>query len=326
MRFALSREALALLAESPSALRVRIFRVVSDALGDQEGEDKTFHLDGTPEGAVSYRLEGLKLGLKEFQLEILNADGEVIGDGKARHVVKPGAQQLGEAINITLREPTRRRRDVPLAFHVTMAVPGEGVKTTYLDVKAIMKSHCLNCHAEDSMPEPGGGLVLSSYPFVSRTFVTQPEIVADMLRWMRAFDYPMPPPPSPRVAEDKLAVLDQWITDGLLAAPQGADDIGDVANWLDVRWKLVGGEGSGTFRVARSEDPARPFVANWPQVAVSARYDLEIDVCARDGTVVTTKVFAGTRITEDGELEMTVDVPYAAPVVDIPVIVVVPTP
>lgn len=326
MRFALSREALALLAESPSALRVRIFRVDGDALAEQEGEDKIFHLDGTPEGEVSYRLEDLKLGLKEFQLEILNADGEVIGDGKTRHVVKPGAQHLGAAITITLREPTRRRRDVPLAFHVTMAIPGEGVKTTFLDVKPILKSNCLNCHAEDSMPEPGGGLILSSYPFVSRTFGTQPEIVADMLRWMRAFDYPMPPPPSPRVAEDKLAVLDKWVTDGLLAVPQGSNDLGDVANWLDVRWKLAGGDDAGTFRVTRTADPARPFVGSWPQATVSARYDLEIDVCARDGTVVATKAFAGTRITEDGELEMTVDVPYVAPVVDIPVIVVVPTP
>ncbi len=320
MRFSLTHASFLTLTEAPVSLRVRIFKVVGDAASEQEGEDKTFPIDTQEQH--NYRLDGVRLGMKEFLLEVLNANAEVIGEGRVRHLVKPGAQHMEERIEIKLHDPTRRRRDVPVEFFVALTgVPGQENKTTYLDVRPIFQRNCLNCHAATSQPEPGGGLVLSAFPFVSRTFTAQDDIVRDLLKWVTALEYPMPPPPNARVPAADVAAIRKWADDGLPAAPVGSDDLSDLATEVVVHYQMLNTDEKGDLHVARGTEADHPFKGVWPNVVISGKYDLSIDVMARDGTLTQNDVMAGHLVDETNDLQMTCNVPYTAPSIDIPVVI-----
>lgn len=311
---------LLLLRESVESLRVRIYGVVSGNRGDQEGDDQTFALSADGR----YTIRGIRVGWKDIVLNLLNARGEVVGEGVIRHLVGFGVQTLAP---VTIQEvpPIRRRRDVDVSIFPRFNIPGSEPKTTFLDVKETLRANkCLNCHAPDYQPEPAGGLILTTFPFTSATFPTQPEIVADMITWMTFSDplYRMPPPPDAAVPAAGVALFRKWIDDGLLANPPGSDQTDALSAKVIVRWRFEAGDETGEIEAARVADPARPFPGACRGLVIAGRYDFTVDVVAEDGRVVHSQTFEDQLVGESGGLELTVDVPYAEPVVDVPVIIV----
>ena len=80
------------------------------------------------------------------------------------HVITDPAQALDQ-ITIKLHDPANRRRDVPLNIRVKMDIPGQVVKTTYLDVQPLVTAHCIKCHSPAGGLPPDNGLDLSVFPF-----------------------------------------------------------------------------------------------------------------------------------------------------------------
>ena len=299
--------------ETPVSLRVRVYQVVGEQVGAQEGDDLIFPITA---GDALYHLQSVKLGLKEFVFEVLDARGEVIGDGHARYLVKPGSQQF-DAIDITTRDPTRARRDVGLNVFVSVSTPGEVAKTTYMDVKEIFKESCATCHSD-----PGGTLVLSSFPFVSRTFDNQNDIVRDVVKAMRASTWQMPPDPNPRVADDKIALIAKWADDGLLQVPAATDDLTDLAATVIYRWHMVDSQESGEMTIVRGTDAAHPFAATWLGAVVDAKYQIEVEIRSRDGTLFSKQQIAAPQLVgAAGDVSLAIDVPYSAVTVDIPIVI-----
>src|SRR5262249_9357140 len=160
-------------------------------------------------------------------------------------------------------------------------IPGQ--KTTYLETKPIFAQYCPKCHVP---PGPSGGLDLSTFPFTSRSFSEQADIVRDLLKWVVSTSYPMPPqdtePRLPLVPAEKVAVIQKWLDDGLPKVPSGSDDLTDLASELVVHWQLQGGAEHGDLHIPRSGDQEHPFTATWANAIISGKYDLSVDVMAKD--------------------------------------------
>ncbi len=330
VQVALSAQDMKLLAgENPTKVRIRVYAVIDGAKSDQEGNDAVFDL---LQNQATYKVSKVKLGMKEFEVTILNDRIEAVGSGSARHLVKPGLQQM-DPISIQLVPPEIRRRSVAMDLFVQVEVPGEGAKTTYLDVKGIIQNCVGACHtdrAPDGNPtEPKGGLILKNFPFTSVLHPdwTQDDIVADMVYWMKDMTDPMPPPAAgSRVPNEKIDLVEKWRTDGLLKFPS-ADQTADLAKKIKLTWKLKDSPEGGEMEVERSADPEHPFRLTCPDWVMGGSFELKFEILAIDGTL-TQSVMVPTYVlprAEDGEgaarFEQVLTIPYEEPVVDIPVIV-----
>lgn len=323
---ALSAQDMAYLAShNPTKVRIRVFAVVDGQKGDQEGNDSLFDL---VQDSATYKVEKVKLGLKEFEVSILNEATETVGSGSGRHLVKPGLSQM-EPISIKLIPPEVRRRNLDLNLFVQVEIPGEQPKTTYVDVKNTILQACAGCHT-DKMPdgspkEPKGGLILTDFPYVSVTHPerSQDDLVYDMVYWMKDPTDPMPPRPDPRVPTDKIDLIEKWRTDGLIKFPS-ADQSADLAKKIRLTWKLKDSEETGSMEVERTADPEHPFPLSCSQMVMKGSFELKFEIFAIDGSLTHTAVVSDYILPEgagNATFEQVLTIPYSEPVVDVPVVV-----
>lgn len=314
--FQLSPEGMNLLLSEQWRVRVRVHKVEQGVRGDQEGNDAIFEAaDANP----TFRIDGVKLGLKDFILDIINASNESIGHGEARHLVRPGEQALQE-IRIKIVPPDLRRRELAMNWVVRVKTEGEQPKVTYQNVKQTFVNYCVSCHGADSRPQPAGKLVLSDYPFYYTNGAADPAaIVEDSLFWMKAADYPMPPSPAERVPADQIAAIQQWVTDGLLKFPR-SDNTSDLAHKIIVHWELPGTTESGTWEVERPDQPDEPFRCKLENAVVGAKYKFRSEIFGVDGTKVYEKTMEHT-VEPAGEAMIEVEIEGGNPTVSIPVVI-----
>lgn len=316
--FVLEGQALRLMADQdPTTLRIRVFKVADDVTTDQEGNDRDFAIG--PDGGT-FVVGGVKLGLKEFQLDVLNGDGEILGEGEVRHLVRPGAQTAPE-VSIRLRVGPRRR-DVDTSLAVRLVVPGEDPKVTYRDVKSTLDTRCVGCHTQAGGHSPDGGLDLADFPFVHLTrTMTQAQIVDEMVMWMREPNalYRMPPGPNP-VAEPEIGRFEAWARDGLLK-DQPSDQVLDLARKIKVDWRLVGGTEAGSLLIERGSDAEWPFEATCRDMVVRGAYDYRLTVLGLDDQVVFSEDVEQVIVDERGAWQYVIEIPYTPPDVTIPVVI-----
>lgn len=321
----LKSEDMALLSEreNPTKVRIRVFAVVDGQRGDQEGNDAVFNLE---QNSATYKVSKVKLGMKEFEVHILDGNNDKVGEGKRQHLVKPGLTTM-DPIEIQIVAPDRRRRALDMSLRVTVEVPGETPKVTYMDVKQTINNNCVaGCHtdtAPDGGPyEPKGGLVLKDFPFKSILHPewSQDDIVSDMVFWMKDLTDPMPPPTSGgRLPDAKIDQIEQWRLDGLLKYPS-SDQSADLAKKIKVKWKLKDSEEAGELMIERSANAEHPFRTSAPNFAIGGTYELAFEVYAIDNTL-TYSTMADYVLPEGGMFEKVLTIPYEEPAVDIPVVV-----
>lgn len=314
--FQLSEEGRNLLLSEQWKVRVRIHKVENNVRSDQEGNDAIF------EAAIStptFRIESVRLGLKDFVIDILNASNESVGHGEVRHLVCPGEQALQE-LRIRIVPPDLRRREFAMNWVIRLKTEGEQPKVTYQHVKQTFANYCISCHGADSRPQPAGKLVLSEFPFYYTNGATDPTaIVNDSLHWMKVADYPMPPAPAERVPQAQIAAIKQWLDDGLLKFPM-TDNMPDLAHKIIIHWELTGTTESGTWEVDRPEQPGEPFHCKLENAVVGGKYKFRSEIMGIDGT----KVYEAVRehvVEPAGEAMIEVEIEGGNPTVNIPIII-----
>ena len=246
-----------------------------------------------------------------------------VGEGSARILVRPGPQTLASPIQIHLTTPEHRRRDLNMNLWVTVQVPNQSPKVTYLDVKPIVNANCVEgCHTSANGQLPKAGLDLSEFPFKSSLHpeLTQDQLVGDMVYWMRDPSDPMPPPVvAPRVPADKIAVLDHWRADGLSKFP-ASDQAADLAKTIDVKWSLNDSSETGNSTIERTDGDA-PFHHICADLVVQGSYALDFTVHGIDGSTTYQAHVDDYVVGESGDLEKTLEIPYSTPEIDVPVVV-----
>lgn len=308
---------LGLAGQEPSLLRIRTFKVVNDVTAEQEGNDHEFVIDMS---GGTFTVTGITLGMKEFQLAVLNPAREVLGEGKARVLVKPGSQTVPQLVMTINTGPRRRRLD--MSMFVTMSTPGDVPKVTYRDTKPIVHDCANSCHNAVNGHSPEGGLDLSGFPFTHETRVmSQAEIISEMAMWMREMNplYRMPPPPGAAVPEADIAKLDQWVTDGMLKFPM-ADNVDDLARKIVVTWTLQGSAETGVATLIRPDDDS-PFMGVGNDFVIEGTYDYELAVYGINGDLVYLEHLGNQIVKGSGALEYVIQIPYTNPSVTIPVII-----
>lgn len=317
VQFVLPGEALALLEAEPLSLRVRVMAVRGEETMTQEGEDRLFSLT---QDQNQYQVEGVRLGMKEFQLTLVNAQKESIGDGKARALIRPGPQTLKE-VKIHLRPADKRRRDLPVQLAVEFQKSGEPAKTSFREIAPLLDAHrCTVCHiiAGDDWE-----VDLKDFPFAyKRGGKTQAEIVQSMIEFMTADPpYRMPPKDKgPEVTADEIKVFQKWLDDGLLKDPP-ADDTGELAHTLIINWKLTGTDEAGTLKLPRLNDASWPFKGTLPRLIVGGAYEFEVVILGADDQV-SFRATVSQVIDDSGKgLEKVIEVPFKDPTVTVPIVI-----
>ncbi len=269
--------ALGPLAAQMKTLKVRVYKVENETRGTQEGADKDFAI---VQQQAEYSLTGVKLGPKEFEVSILNADNLALGTGTIRHLVKPGVNVTGALIiklnavqqpitnlGIELALATPPDLDPGIAKRVIMkwktqtgaegelelkkpgAIPA-GV-LTLADVQPILEESCISCHKATNAKKK---LQLDVFPFKSGFIADQSELLKEVLARIQDEDAPMPP--GELMEASNIEKFKAWETGGFLAAAAtgAADAFAGKLEGLKVADKLsctiiVFGEGdSELFR------------------------------------------------------------------------------
>ncbi len=205
--------------EKPRTIRVRVFFVKDDQRYKQEGEDIFFKFNSEQNQIT---LSQLQIGLKEIEISIINDQGEVIGSGFFRHIIKEGDEVLEKPVIIEIHKREIRRQNLNLLLNYTLT---EDPITTYQDIKPIFKKYdCISCHDNSQ-------LNLTAFPFVfdSQKFSSQEKFVQEMIQRISSQDANKMMPPSwygdKKVSAEDIEKMNQWLQDKL---PKSISDSSNI--------------------------------------------------------------------------------------------------
>ncbi len=234
----------AALAAQMKTLQVRVFRV--------EGTTRT----GAPElevpigivaGQAEYVIKGVKIGLKEIEVAILDADGNALGLGVVQHLVTPGVNQVKQlrieiaaianalttvAIDLGLSteaesNPTTLVQKAVFTWstqnghqsgvlelaRAAAVAPGT---VTYAEIKPILDENCVSCHKSITGGPGNNKLKLNEFPFKSGkpALAGNAALMAEVLKRIQDAASPMPQDDlMPQAMIDKVKA---WQTAGYL--------------------------------------------------------------------------------------------------------------
>jgi hypothetical protein len=137
---------------------------------------------------------------------------------------------------------------------------------------------------------------------------------------MRDLQYTMPPPTNaPPLPEAQIALFDQWRNDGLLRVPP-ADQTADLARKVRIEWDVEGTDEKGSLTVSRAASGDVQFPGTMLKLPITMRCNIRFTVVAADGKDVAT-IKMDWVVPEAGGIEKILDIPYSAPVIDIPIVI-----
>lgn len=96
-----------------------------------------------------------------------------------------------------------------LALPLLMATASQAV-TYGQNVKPILDANCIECHNATNQD-----LSLQSFPFSSKTTSNQSIIVQDILSMLDANPAKMPPGNRPKLPQDDITTIQDWLNGGL---------------------------------------------------------------------------------------------------------------
>lgn len=111
--------------------------------------------------------------------------------------------------------------DLKSTTPATSTAPAGDARAALFDstIKPILSSHCVECH-NPTRSRRSGGLDQTTRETMMRGGRSGPVIVEGMpeqsllIQRVRSADDPMPPDPKPRLTEEQIRALEQWIRDG----------------------------------------------------------------------------------------------------------------
>lgn len=296
------------LANQMKTLQIRVFKVENDVTGAQEGADNQLAIELQKK---EYTLTGIKLGHKEFEVSILDANNTALGVGKVRHVVKPGPNVTAPLI---IKLTPVAQPNVSVGVELDIKTVGEAtvdglvkkvalqwknaagtqtgeivlatgaVPTTYDDLKQSLEDNCTGCHADGFAQKK---LYLDQWPFKSLLIADNAALMNKFMARLQDEDKPMPP-------------------DGLLPTAE-------IARYK--AWQ------AGGFVASVPANAGSLFRGQIDGVKVSDKITCTLVVTGVDGVELLKKEIDPYVVQLSGALKLSVELNPAAPSVAIPIIV-----
>jgi hypothetical protein len=231
------------LADQMQTLQVRIFRVENDQRGAAEGEAQRFPIERQRQ---EYTVRGITLGMKEFEVAILDTNDFALGTGKVRVLVQPGKNRT-EPLVIRLTEVVQPQAHVPMELKLSGAgaalvqsasvhwqsvtgsgdvaltlvpAPNAGAVGYAQDVKPILEANCVPCHREGNALRK---LKLDRFPFVSTYILDRDALLAEVIARIQDVDAPMPQ--DGNLEQPLIDKLLAWQAGGFLADAPAAGEV-----------------------------------------------------------------------------------------------------
>ena len=242
------------LAAQMKTLQVRVFGLTNDVVGPQEGADQSFPI---VQQQKEYDITGVHLGMKRFDVAILDANGAALGVGTLKWLVKPGlnhtdpliikiksAEQQVASISLDFAftadgnvDPTPQIKKVVLKWKTENSSQSGELELTksgavatnalgFADVKSIFLDNgdatcaASGCH---SGAHPSAKLDLASFPFKSGKIADKATLMKAVVDRMNDQDNPMPP--DGVLAADVLNKIAAWQTGGFLETAPAAGTV-----------------------------------------------------------------------------------------------------
>jgi len=311
MTLQLSRSELGVLSEYSDELLIRVYSVENDLRVVGDGKEYRWSL--TEDGI--YRLQGLSLGLKEFEIILLDIAGQEIAKTVFRRAVGPGPQTLDKVV----LQPTRRF-EVPLNLLVQLNLvdfPGEAASQLSLPpaIDQILAAYsCYGCHSNTFS---SGGLDLKTFPFQKDgQSLSNAESLARYLPILldRVQDSQMPMPPfGELLKQNEVEEFASWLAN-IEAPAQGSGEVD-----LIVRLQLYLSDGGKLVTKLSSQGRQQYKLDDRIVLEAGKTYRYDIKVSDSYGAVWLSEADNQLVVPLNGALELALELKYEEPSVIIPI-------
>ena len=233
-------------------------------------------------------ITGVTIGAKLLQGSAVDADGSVMATGVLATVIKrPESGSLFRIPNAMPMNPVPQPPPpvgLDRTLEITAVTRWDGeprAKVSWPEVKPRLSS-CVDCHASEFE------LDLREFPFLPPFPMTQTEIVASIIdRVKRPIGdrQRMPPGNRPAYPAADIALLEQWLADGLLTVPEAPfpDRPPSVARVVaEAEYETMDGPVKADVPVRQSDEPGK-FRIDFDDLREASTVRIRLEAFAESG-------------------------------------------
>ncbi|MFW7378512.1 MAG: c-type cytochrome [Oligoflexus sp.] len=309
----LKQSDLGVLARQSEYLLVQVYPVENGERVVQEGQE--FRWGISDDGL--YQLEGLKPGLKEFVISLLDASQQELARAVVQQAIGPGRQTL-ERVVLRAVMPV----EVPLQLAVQLNLidfPRPDSATDDVSLPAPVKSifanyNCYSCHSSVAV---SGGLDLESFPFQRQgeslgNKQALAEFLPVLIGRLESSDLPMPPF-GPQPTTEEVSEIETWLSS------LSGDQDQDQTPGFRIQWQLYLPDG-GLIQTELLNNGTDSYqLRDRLLLETGKSYHYEMQVIDRDGVLWYESDKQELVLPLNGAVALEIDLLYEESVVIIPI-------
>ena len=305
VRFNFAADSLGLFANEAQSVDIAIF---ADADGKKGSEISRTSFAIKEDNR--YLLSGVTIGPKWFVVDLKGAGGRLLAAGELRYVVTIGSQSIDEIVLLPVQN-----EELPLNLALQVNLIGfEQGDETALDfaasARAVLEAGSYGCTSCHSSQGKLGGLDMESFPYVSNRLDSLAEIVQTIAKRVVDTERPMPPS-QPFLTAAEAAQVTGWGRQlaGETGGTSSSETLSATVTTSDQIFELVA-SGANTFSLAADAEMV---------VTPGETLEFQLEVSLGEARLLSKQY--KSQVKADGQLELTVDINYEEPVIEVPIVV-----